>query len=521
MGTCSQSSIPPEFRLVPPAKNWHTIEESILRSRPCELCEHPARELTRPVTVTNLNLAGMRILVVEDDAMLRKRIIARMEALGAACTPVETLAEVRAILDEQMFDFVFLDMNLPDGSGATLLAEKVFPAATGVIVITAQGGVTGAVEAMRLGAVDYLVKPFDVSELSLALDRAQSARQSVRLDEHRREAVTKEAFYFGTALAGLETQLAKIIETDRRIGTGLSPVLIEGETGTGKTSIARWLHEHGPRARQPLVEVNCSALPESLAESELFGHERGAFTDAKTTRLGLFEAASGGTLFLDELPSLSPALQSKVLSAIEDRRIRRVGSSQPVNIDVRIVAATNRNLKELVSQGAFREDLLHRLDLFRLRLVPLRERGDDVLTLANRLIERTCERHHLPTRSISAVGLSRLLGYHWPGNVRELAHEVERAVVFEDGPELGFPQLGPGIDLPASAVPTKMDWFNPDYDFNGFTLDNAIDRFIQIALQRTGGNVSAAGRLLGVPRDYIRYRLYGPRGQKARQQPGE
>lgn len=471
--------------------------------------------------MTNLNFAGIRILVVEDDSTLRKRIVARMEALGAVCTGAETLAEVRTLLEDRQFDFAFLDMNLPDGSGSSLLVEKVFPSSTGIIVITAQGAVAGAVDAMRHGAVDYLVKPFDVSELSLALDRAQTARQSARLGEHRREAANDEAFHFGTALAGLETQLVKIIETDRRVETALSPVLIEGETGTGKTSIARWLHEHGPRAGQPLVEVNCSALPETLAESELFGHERGAFTDAKTARLGLFEAASGGTLFLDELPSLSPALQSKVLSAIEDRRIRRIGSSQPINIDVRIIAATNRNLRELVSQGAFREDLLHRLDLFRLRLTPLRERGDDILTLAVRLIERTCERHRLPLRTISPAGRSRLLGYHWPGNVRELAHEIERAVVFEDGPELGFPQLGPGIDSPASATPPMLDWFNPDYDFNGFTLDGAIDRFIQLALQRTGGNVSAAGRLLSVPRDFIRYRLYGPRGQKARQNSGE
>jgi two-component system, NtrC family, response regulator AtoC len=470
--------------------------------------------------MASVNLSGLTVLVVEDDSVLRKRIVARLDALGGDLVSVDSVAEARSLLSQRNFDFAFLDVHLPDGRGTDLLEEKAFPAATGVIVVTAHGGVAGAVEAMRFGAVDYLVKPFDLSELAVAIQRAQAIRQAARLGEQRRQEIESEGLFFGSALVGLEAQLQKIVEADRRMISELPPVLIEGETGSGKTTFARWLHEHGPRANRALVEVNCSALPESLAESELFGHERGAFTDAKATRLGLFEAAGGGTLLLDEVPSLSLGLQAKVLTAIEDRTIRRVGGTKSLAVDVRIVAASNRNLREAVAQGQFREDLYHRLDLYRLSVPPLRDRGEDILRLAERMVERLCHRQRLPIKSITPIGRRRLLAYHWPGNVRELAHELERAIVFEDGSELGFPQLGPGGEEPQPAAPAP-DWLSPDYDFTGFSLEGAIDRFVQLAMQRTNGNVSAAGRLLKVPRDYIRYRLYGPRTKKRDAEDGQ
>jgi transcriptional regulator with GAF, ATPase, and Fis domain len=294
----------------------------------------------------------------------------------------------------------------------------------------------------------------------------------------------------------------------------LPPVLIEGETGTGKTSIARWLHQQGPRAGQPLVEVNCPALPDTLAESELFGHERGAFTDARTARMGLFEAADGGTLFLDELPSLSPGLQAKVLKAIEDHRIRRLGGTRELAVDVRVIAATNRDLKQLVSEGRFREDLFHRLDLYRVRIPPLRERGEDLLALAELLRDRLCDRHRLPRKAFSAAGRRRLAACPWPGNVRELAHELERAIVFEDSAELHFDPLA--AHAPGGDAPSHEGWFNPSFRFpeQGFDLEKALRHLIDHALRQTGNNVSAAARLLGVTRDYLRYRL-------ADQKPGE
>ena len=451
-------------------------------------------------------LAGLDLLVIEDESLLRKQIAAHLESLGADVTGAGTLAAARQSLNEFNFDFALLDVNLPDGRGTSLLETKSFPASTGVIVMTAEGGVAGAVEAMRLGALDYLVKPFEVEELSLVIARARKATQTVRLDEYRRENEAADGFFFGQSLAAIEQQLQKILAADQRMDEHLPPVLIEGETGTGKTTIARWLHQQGPRARQPLVEVNCPALPDTLAESELFGHERGAFTDARTARMGLFEAANGGTLFLDELPSLSPALQAKVLKAIEDRRIRRLGGTREISVEVRTIAATNQNLPQLVAAGKFREDLYHRLDLYRIQIPPLRARADDVIKLAELLMARICRRHRLPPKPIGAAGRKRLTAYAWPGNVRELAHELERAVVFEDKAELDFAHL-PAAGGAAAANPN--DWFNESFQFpeNGFDLEQAIRRLIDHALKQTDNNVSAAARVLGVTRDYLRYRL--------------
>jgi DNA-binding NtrC family response regulator len=455
------------------------------------------------------DLAGLSVLIVEDETLLRKQLAAELERLHADVTGTGTLAGARQLAAELSFDFVLLDVNLPDGMGTDLLTGKAFSSGTNVIVMTAHGGVAGAVEAMRLGALDYLVKPLEPGELSLVIARARRARQSARIEEHRRRDSSQsgEDFFFGNSLADLERTLEKILAADLRMQTHLPPVLILGETGTGKTTIARWLHHRGPRAAHPLVEMNCSAVPETLAESELFGHERGAFTDARSARIGLFEAANGGTLFLDELPSLSPSLQAKVLKAIEDHRIRRLGGNREIPVDVRLIAATNRDLRQLINSGEFREDLYHRLDLFRVSLPPLRARGEDILRLAEQLVEKLRQRHRLPPRRITAAGRQRLMNHAWPGNVRELAHEIERAIVFEDSAELSF------ANLPAvRATGPSNDWFNPDFRFpqDGFVLDDAILRLIRHALKQTDDNVSAAARLLGVTRDYLRYRLSGP-----------
>jgi DNA-binding NtrC family response regulator len=454
-------------------------------------------------------LTGLGILILEDEVLLRKQIVAMLERLGMEVTAVGQVQAARQMAAELNFDFALLDVNLPDGLGTDLLRERVFTANTSVIVMTANGGVQGAVEAMKLGAVDYLVKPFDPAELLLVLNRVRGNRQKARVDEHRQGDEKVDGFFFGSALTGLETQLNRILAADRRVVNHLPPVLIEGETGSGKTTIARWLHQRGPRAEQPLIEVNCSALPETLAESELFGHERGAFTDARSARMGLFEAANGGTLFLDELPSLSAGLQAKVLTAIEDHKVRRVGGNKPIEVDVRLITATNKDLKQAIAAGQFREDLYHRLDLFRIQIPALRDRGEDVVSLAERLVEKLSRRHRLPLKQITPAGRQRLRSYRWPGNVRELAHELERAIVFEDSPALEFQQLMGGGAQPQQTALSPQDWFNPAFRFEegDFSMDEAINRVIQHALKQVEGNVSAAARLLGVTRDYIRYRL--------------
>jgi len=461
------------------------------------------------------SLAGLSVLVVDDEALLRRRLIAHLNTLGADVAGAETLEVARRKLSDREFDFMLLDIHLPDGIGLDLLRDSTVSANTGVVVMTALGGVEGAVESMRLGALDYLVKPFDPALLPLVMHRARQLRQSARVAEHELEAEDETGFFFGSSLAPLRERLEKIIEADDRLQSNLSPVLIAGETGSGKSTIARWLHRNGPRATQPMIEVNCSALPESLAESELFGSERGAFTDARATRQGLFEAAHGGTLFLDEIPSLSPAIQAKVLMAIEDRNIRRIGGTRSIEVDVRVIAATNRNLHDAVEAGEFRADLLHRLDLFRLDLPALRERGKDILILAERLLAELCRRHRLPVRQITEAGRHRLLAYRWPGNVRELAHELERGLIFEDSAALDFAHL-PGGDSTNAAPVGSSDWLNPDYDFTKgqFVLEDAINRLVQLVLKQSGENVSQAARMLGVTRDFIRYRLHGDRKDK-------
>lgn len=449
--------------------------------------------------MNELSLKGLTLLLLEDEAVLRKRVAAHLERLGMELLKAGSLAEARRLVATEPPDLALVDLNLPDGLGTDLLRERMLPPTVPTLVMTAEGGVAAAVESMRLGAADYLVKPFDLDELGIRLRRAVAAARKARVEEHRNAQESGEFFHFGAALEDLRIRFSMILEADRRVSTVPSPVLIEGETGTGKTSLARLLHRSGPRAAGPLVEVNCSALSESLAESELFGHERGAFTDAREARLGLFEAAEGGSLFLDELPSLSPALQAKILTAIEDHSIRRVGASRARSTDVRIIAATNADLPRLVREGRFREDLFHRLDLFRLRIPPLRERGGDVLVLADKLLEKVCRRYGRAQQTVPESGCRHLLAHAWPGNVRELAHEIERAVVFGAERGLEFEHLG---NVQSETVPTQSL-----LPAEGFSLERTIDSYVRQAMRQSEGNVSAAARLLGVTRDYVRYRL--------------
>jgi DNA-binding NtrC family response regulator len=448
--------------------------------------------------------AGCEILLLEDDLSLRKRLSLHLTALGAQVSEAAKIEEARRLIREVRFDFALIDLHLPDGEALVLLRERLFSENTGVVVMTAFGGIKKAVEAMRLGAGDYLAKPFESDELTLAFLRCRRDRNISRREQHQLAAATDtDELFFGHSLSTIREQLDTILAAERRMVTHLPPVLIEGETGTGKSALARWLHRNGPRADQPFIAINCAALPEQLAESELFGHERGAFTDARQARIGLFEAADGGTLFLDEIASLSPAAQAKVLVAVEEGRIRRLGSEKEFVVDVRVLAASNKPLREAVAAGAFREDLFHRLNLLHLTLSPLRERGPDIRALAEHLLKRIAARHRLKGVTISPAGAARLQTQPWPGNIRELAHELERAVIFSRSPSLDFAHLAPSSSTPAPNW-RQQQWQLPE---NGFSLEAAMQEFIAEAMRVTDGNVSAAARRLGVTRDYLRYRL--------------
>ncbi len=451
---------------------------------------------------------GCELLLLEDDSNLRRRLAAHLRQYGAEVTEASNLAEARRLLAELRFDFALIDLHLPDGEGVELLRHGAFSENTGVVVMTAFGGVKKAVEAMRLGAGDYLAKPFEPEELPLAFLRCREKRAGVRREEIRAGG-SGDDFFFGPHLAEIRTGLDRIVTTDARLERNLPPVLIEGETGTGKSLLARWLHRNGPRKLRPFVTLNCAALPENLAESELFGHERGAFTDAKQTRIGLLEAADGGTLFLDEINALTLPVQAKLLTALEDQSIRRVGATKQTRIDVRLIAASNRSLEDLVEEGAFREDLYHRLHLLHLTLPPLRERGREVIDLARYLLDRIAQRHRLKNLSISPEGESRLMAQPWRGNVRELAHEIERAVIFSRGPKLEFEQL----DEPP---PTALNhWRNPQWRLpvEGFAIDDVVTDLVNDALRETNHNLSAAARRLGVTREFLRYRLNATRSR--------
>ncbi len=451
-------------------------------------------------------LSGREILVVEDETLLRKRLVAYLESQGAACTGVGNLAEGRNALESLPLDYAMIDVNLPDGNGMDLIEVAASAGGIPVVIMTSEGGWQRAVEAMRRGAADYIAKPFDPPEAPLALARCESGRREARLKSHREKPSGEDdGLFFGDALEGFRAQLDRVLAADARLGKQLPPVLIEGETGTGKSTVARWLHANGPRRDKELVAINCAALPEQLAESELFGHVKGAFTDAKQARIGLFEAADGGTLFLDEIASLSPSLQAKALTAVESGRIRKVGSEKEIEVDVRLIAASNRPLKELSASGEFREDLYHRLSLLQFEIPPLRDRGADLVRLAEHLLARLARKYGYKTARFSKRCLRSMMAYEWPGNVRELEHEIERALVLGDPEALEFS----GIAADQGEEGYELDWLRAGWRFpeEGFSLEAAIDRLIARGIEQSGGNVSAAARLLGVNRDYIRYRL--------------
>ncbi|WP_020168121.1 MULTISPECIES: sigma-54-dependent transcriptional regulator [Methylotenera] len=444
-----------------------------------------------------------KILIVEDEVLFARAVQKRLQKAGFECEHVESLADARAIIKQFNADLVLLDMRLPDGNGLDLLSEFVAKNMT-TIVMTAYGEVSDAVNAMKLGANDYLKKPIDLEELLLIVQKNEktSALQTSLDYARQRNAHSSDGITLigdSPATQSIHMQIARIAQLGH-LGDSIAPtVLITGETGTGKDVAARLLHASGSNSEKPFVHVDCASLPNELIESELFGHEKGAFTNAVTSRPGLIEAAEDGTLFLDEIGELPLALQAKLLSVLERRRVRRLGSTKERIVPARIVAATNRNLHEMSQAGRFRSDLYYRLNVMTISLAPLRERGGDILQLAKHFMQLTEKRYGLTKHQFSQSAVDAMQTYKWPGNVRELRHQISRAVLLSSQAQISASDL--------NLNDSKNKVANDSSKQSQVTLDAAEKTMLLKALESAHNNVSEAARQLGITRMTMRYRM--------------
>jgi len=466
-------------------------------------------------------MSGSTVLIVDDEQTLARSAKAFLADHGYEAEVATSGEKAMELLENLQPDVVFADVRLPGMSGLDLLKRiREFDPVIPVIMLTAFGSIEGAVAAVKLGAFDYVKKPVDLEELKLLADRARENRLlQQELSYYRRRATRDVGF---PAMLGESPVIRAVLERARQIAVldEAPPVLLTGETGTGKGLLARAIHASGPRAMKPFIEVNCTALPATLMEAELFGYERGAFTDAKESKPGLVEAAEGGFLFLDEIGDVDLSVQGKLLRAIEERAVRRVGSVRERKIDFRIVAATNRDLEREARQERFRKDLYFRLAVIVLDVPPLRERGSDVLLLTEHFLRSFNAKYGKVVREMSAAARDLLLSYPWPGNVRELSHVIERAVLWSRGPTLdiehlaltsptgvgsadhgasrasGSPGGEPGAAPAAAALPPP-----------GVDLAQWEKSVIERALREAGGNQTKAAQRLGISRDTLRYRL--------------
>jgi two-component system response regulator PilR (NtrC family) len=442
-----------------------------------------------------------RVLVVDDEPPQLEilRLILGSEGHEVATAPSGKAA--LAALRRQPFDVVLTDLKMPDLSGIALLEEiqREQPGAC-VVLMAAHGSIDSAVEAMRKGAFDYLTKPLDREVLLLAVSRAVERTRLV--SENRRLREELRGRFRVENLVGAHGSMQEVFRVVHKVARSSSTVLIYGESGTGKELVARALHVTSERRDRPFLAVNVGALPETILEAELFGYEKGAFTGADARKIGLFEQASGSTLFLDEVGELRRELQVKLLRVLQEREILRVGGTEAVPVDVRVVAATNRDLEREVREGRFREDLFYRLNVIPIALPPLRERRTDIPLL----VEHFLAKHGEPgrPRRIAPEALEALVGYSWPGNVRELESVVERTLLLADGDVVGLDDLPPAVrmrvGLGAGSLPIEV----PD---EGLDLEELERRLILRALEKSEGNVTRAGRLLGLSRRTLQYRL--------------
>lgn len=442
-----------------------------------------------------------RLLVVEDDQDLRELLCTGLAAQGFSVEKAASAEASLKQLESERFDVVLVDLNLPGMSGLELCSRVVAETTSAVIIMTAFASIKSAVEAMRAGAYDYILKPLDVDAVALRLGRVVKERR-IHEEARRLRDVVHPTGGFGS-LTGTSAPMQRVYDLLGRAAPSEASVLITGESGTGKELAARAIHDHSNRREGPFVALNCSAVPEQLIESELFGHARGSFTDARNDRVGLFAQANGGTLFLDEIGEIPGAMQAKLLRALEERSVRPVGSNAEIDIDVRIVAATNRDLEAWAEEGRFREDLYFRINVIHALLPPLRARGTDVLLLAQHFLRRFSSQEAKEVSGIDAVAAQRLCDYEWPGNVRELRNCIERAVALTRFAELSLEDLPERIRtfkrshvVVASDDPSEL-----------VPIEEVERRYIMRVLEAVGGSKTAASKILGLDRKTLYRRL--------------
>jgi DNA-binding NtrC family response regulator len=450
-----------------------------------------------------------RILVIEDEPIIRTELRRLLTRAGHDVAEAGAVHEAAADYELDTFDLILSDLRLPGAPGTDVIAKAP---GVPVLIMTSYATVRSAVEAMKLGAVDYIAKPFDHDELLLQVERVLREGRLTRQNAALKREV--ERVYAVGGIVGHCAAMRDVFERIRKVAASPATVLVLGESGTGKELVARALHAQSPRHDGPLVAVNCAAIPESLLESELFGHEKGAFTGAQAAHAGLVESADGGTLFLDEIGELPAPAQARLLRMLQDGEVRRVGATRPRKVDTRIIAATHRDLPKRVQEGSFRQDLYFRLRVVEIKLPPLRERGEDVPALARHLLEKACQRLHRPPATFSPEALMAITTHPWPGNVRELENAIERAVILADGPlitpgllslEPGgngafeTPELPePGLGIEGSASPDSLEEY-----FRRFVLEHQ-DKLGETELARRLGISRKAlwerRQRLGIPR---------------------
>jgi len=441
------------------------------------------------------------ILIIEDEARMRRLLELDLGEAGFQTFSTPDAETALTILAKEHVDLVLTDLKLPGMSGLEFMqAAKRAHLALPIIVMTAYGSIETAVEAMKAGAADYVLKPFSLAEIRMVVEKELNTRRLREENRDLREALGQRYDYPNVAARSAKMQ--EVLALVERVALTHSTVLLGGESGVGKDLIARLIHQRSSRASGPFIKINSTAIPENLLESELFGYEKGAFTGAASTKPGKFELADKGTLFLDEIGDVPPPTQVKLLRVLQEREFERLGGTRTIKVDVRLVAATNLDLRAALEQGTFREDLYYRLNVVPIDVPPLREHKEDVPDLVNIFLARHGKDSGRPLTGISPGALGKLAAFHWPGNVRELENIIERACALAAGPTLEAADIH--LDTPRSAgLQPGTSAFLPE----GKTLDQWEDEIIREAYRRSNGNKSQAARLLGLSRNALRYRL--------------